>query len=201
MAAAVVIQFGALLGVEVVSMKSVELALFVLSLLWLRHRMHWVAVFVLRAAGDLALVSSWHGHGVGIGIGIGIGLGKLLALLVVTLAWDDGLVLHVLHCVIATHAGTSHVVVEALINLIESGLILIRRIAWIISSILVASLIRVVVPIEAILLVHVVVAGRAPTRILSIEAVVGRASAQWLIALLSIVVFLVGSVHASRLLH
>ena len=56
-------------------------------------------------------------------------------------------------------------------------------------------------PIEAILLVHVVVAGRAPTRILSIEAVVGRASAQRLIALLSIVVFLVGSVHASRLLH
>jgi len=58
------------------------------------------------------------------------------------------------------------------------------------------------VPIEAILLVHVVVvAGRTPTRILSIEAVVGRASAQRLIALLSIVVFLVGSVHASRLLH
>jgi len=194
-AAAVVIQFGALLGVEVVSMKSVELALFVLSLLWLRHRMHWVAVFVLRAASDLALVSSSHRHGVG------IGLSKLLVLLVVTLALDDRLVLHVLHCVIATHAGTSHVVVEALINLIESGLILIRRIAWIISSILVASIIHVVVPIEAILLVHVVVAGRAPTRILSIEAVVGRASAQRLIALLSIVVFLVGSVHASRLLH
>ena len=195
MAAAVVIQFSALLGVEVVRMKSVELALFVLSLLWLRHWMHWVAVFVLRAAGDLALVSSSHGHGVG------IGLSKLLVLLVVALALDDGLVLHVLHCVIAAHTGTSHVVVEALIYLIESGLILIRRIAWIISSVLVASIIHVVVPIEAILLVHVVVARRTPICILSIEAVVGRASAQWLIALLSIVVFLVGSVRASRVLH